>query len=1042
MRKYITIILLLFVSTISLFAQSTDAEITGLVSDKNNQPLIGVSVVVKDRSGMGTVTDENGKFKIKANAYNILIFNYVGFEKQEIPVKEKTVINVTLNENSKSVLSEIVITGAGVQRKATVTGAITTVNIKSLNIPTANITNALAGNVAGIIAMQTSGEPGSNNSEFWIRGISTFGANQSALILVDGVERPFNEVNIEDIESFSVLKDASATAIYGSKGANGVVIVTTKKGEAGKVNISGKAEYGYKTFTRLPEFVDGTTYATLANEAKITRNQEPLYTPIELDIFKNGLDSDLYPNISWQDVMLKKGSSSNRASINMSGGGSTARYFVSGSYQNEDGMYKSDQSMKDYKTNSSMSRWNYRANVDMDITKTTLVSIGVSGFLESQNFPGLRNDIWYSLVGQTPVSIPFLYSNGKVPAYGTGNKTNPWVLATQTGYREYWKNVAQTNINLDQNLKFITDGLKFRAMVAYDTRNENNIDRKKWPEQYNIERRRDRDGNLVMKRVSTESIMYQESSASGYRTYNVEAILTYDKLINQKHRMGALLKAFQNENRTTSLNTGDIISGIANRNLGTAGRVTYGYDDRYLAEFNFGYTGSENFKSGKQFGFFPAVSFGWNIAQEKFVSDAAPWLSQFKIRYSYGEVGNDKVGYNNVITRFPYLSTISGSGIGGWNFGDINNGNYYSGLHFEQVASDNLSWEVAKKHNLGLDVSILNGLFSGSLDVFQDTRDNIYMKRSYLPVMVGLTSTPFANVGKMQSRGFDSQFNFHKKIEAFDFTLRGNITYAKNQVLEYDEEELSLPYMMTKGYRYNQAKGLVSEGLFKDYEEIRNSPKQTYGEYLPGDIKYKDVNGDGIINDDDRVAIGSTRVPNLVYGLGMSLRWTNFDFNIHFQGSGKSSYFLNGPGVYPFSEGDWGNILTAVSNPSNRWISRTISGDPATENTSAMFPRLSYSSKKSPIDLEKTSGLSNNYRESTFWLRDGSYLRLKTLEMGYSVPQKISSKFNMNNVRFYLIGNNLFLWDKLKIWDPELGSGDGMKYPPMKMVTIGLTFNI
>jgi len=1025
MKKYISIILLLFVSSISLFAQNTDAEVTGLVTDENNQPLIGVSVVVKDRSGMGTITDEDGKFKIKASPYNVLIVNYVGFEKQEFPLKDKTVVTVVLKENSKSVLSEVVITGAGVQRKATVTGAITTVDIKSLHIPTANITNALAGNVAGIIAMQTSGEPGSNNSEFWIRGISTFGANQAALILVDGVERPFNEVNIEDIESFSILKDASATAIYGSKGANGVVLITTKKGEAGKVNISAKAEYGYRTFTRLPEFVDGSTYATLANEAKITRNQEPLYTPIELEIFKKGLDPDLYPNISWQDIMLKDGSTSNRATINLSGGGSTARYFVSGSYQDEDGMYKSDASMKDYKTNSKMSRWNYRANVDMDITKTTLVSIGVSGFLESQNFPGLKNDIWYSLVGQTPVSIPFLYSNGLVPAYGTGNKTNPWVLATQTGYREYWKNVAQTNINIDQNLKFITEGLKFKAMLAYDTRNENNIDRLKWPEQYNIERRRDRDGNLIMKRISPESMMFQSSSAYGFRTYYMEAILSYDKLINKKHRVGGLLKTFKNENRTTSLTSGDIISGIARRNLGASGRATYSYDERYMAEFNFGYTGSENFKRGNQFGFFPAFSFGWNIAQEKFVSDAAPWLSQFKLRYSYGEVGNDNVG-----SRFPYLSTIGALGIGGWNFGDSNNTNSYNGLHFEQVASDNLSWEVAKKHNIGLDMSILNGLFSGSIDVFQDTRDNIYMRRGYLPVMVGLTSSPFANVGKMQSRGFDSQFNFHRKINAIDFTLRGNITYAKNQVLEYDEEEVTLPYMMTKGYRWGQAKGLVAEGLFKDYEEIRNSPKQGFGEYLPGDIKYKDVNGDGLINNDDRVAIGSTRVPNLVYGLGMSMRWTNFDFNIHFQGSGKSSYFLNGPGVYPFSEGDWGNILTAVSDPANRWISRTISGDESTENTNAMFPRLSY------------GGNSNNYRESTFWLRDGSYLRLKTLELGYSIPQRISSKLNMNNVRFYLIGNNLFLWDKLKIWDPELGSGNGMAYPPMKSVTLGLTFNI
>ena len=1020
MKIYYITLFLLF-CTLGTYAQ-VDIEVTGIVKDINNKPMPGVTVVAKDRAGLGTITTENGRYKIKTGTYSTLIFSFIGFEKQEVQVAGKTSVSVTLKESEASVLNDVVVTGAGIQKKITVTGAITTVNVRDLRTPTGNITNALAGNVAGVIAMQGSGEPGNNRSEFWIRGISTFGANQSALVLVDGFERAFNEINVEDIETFSILKDASATAIYGSKGANGVVLITTRKGHAGKVNINAKSEYGYLTRTRTPEFVDGPTYAGLVNEAKTTRNQEPLYSDTELKLFKNGLDPDLYPNVNWQDVMLRDGANTYRASLNLDGGGSTVRYYVSGSHINEQGMYKSDSSLKEYNTNANMGRSNYRTNIDMDITKTTVLKLGLSGFLERQNFPGLGG-IWNSLVGQSPVATPVMYSNGLVPAAGTGDRTNPWVLATQTGYREYWKNKNEINVTVEQKLDFITKGLQTIGRFAYDTNNDNNINRLKWPEQYNVERRRDRDGNLIMKRLSPERLMYQESNAWGERINVIETDLIYNRLFNDRHNIGALIKYNQREQRETSNVGGDIIKGVARRNMGVSGRLMYGYRDRYLAEFNFGYTGSENFKVGHQFGFFPAVSVGWNVSEEAFLKKNAKWLDLFKIRYSYGEVGNDNFGS----TRFPYLSDIKQNG--GYNFGESISPNFYPGLSFSQVASDQLTWEVAKKHNLGFDLNVMRNLFSIRLDVFKDTREKIFLRRDHLSAIIGVASNPWANVGKMESRGFDGQFNVNKRFNEVDFTLRGTVTYAKNKVLEFDEEANNLPYRMTEGYRYNQARGLIGLGLFKSNEDIRNSPKQTFGEYMPGDIKYKDVNGDGFINDDDVVPIGASRVPSLIYGFGFSVAWKGLDLNVHLQGAGSSSYFIDGASVYPFINGTWGNVLTEIADPKNRWVSQEISGNPATENPNAKYPRLSY------------GGNGNNYRASTFWLRDGAYLRLKNVELGYTLPTSMTSSIHINKARLYVMGYNLMVWDTLKIWDPELGSGNGMSYPISKTITLGLTVN-
>ena len=780
MKNIITFLLVFFTAT-TVWAEKVI--VSGTVVDSNKEPLIGVNVTVKDAPGLGTITDIDGRYRIEIDAYSTLLFSYIGFDTYKVLIKENMkVVNVQMKESSNNVIDEVVITGTGAQKKISVTGAITTVGVKELQTaPGGNLSNALAGNVPGIMAMQTSGQPGQNTSEFWIRGISTFGANTSALVLVDGFERDLNDVNIEDIESFSVLKDASATAIYGSRGANGVVLITTKHGGAGKINIDAKVETSYNTRTITPEFADGITYANMMNEARITRNQEPIYSPGELEILRRGLDPDLYPNVDWMGMLLRDGAMQYRANLNLNGGGSTARYFVSVSYLQENGMYNTDESLrKDYNTNTNAGTWNYRLNTDIDITNTTLLKVGVSGSLRKWNEPGLSGDIWKSLMYQNPISIPVMYSNGYVPAYGTGEQTNPWVLATQTGYKEHWENTVQTNITLEQKLDFITKGLRFEGRFGFDTNNQSEINRIRMPETWRAQRERDDDGNLIFKQQSAEKPMEQTSSSTGERREFLEAYLQYNRAF-KAHHVGGTLKYSQDAYRTTVDIGTDVKNGIAKRHMGLAGRASYNWNYRYFADFNFGYNGSENFADGHRFGFFPAFSLAWNIAEEKFVKKHLKWMNMFKLRYSYGKVGNDKMD-----VRFPYLYTIKDDG-SGWTWSDYGStDNVYTGMQYTQLASNNVTWEIATKHDAGVDLSLFNDKFTATVDYFHEQRDGIYMERKYLPGIVGVNSNPKANVGSVRSKGFDGNFAYKQKIGKVNLTVRGNFTYSKNEILEKD----------------------------------------------------------------------------------------------------------------------------------------------------------------------------------------------------------------------------------------------------------------
>lgn len=1046
MRNFIIMLLLAVCAPLGIQAQSQDddekiIEVTGTVTDENGEPLIGVSVMPKDEAGLGAITNVDGVYKIKIPAYTRLVFNYIGMEQQEVLIKEQTTANVKMKTKEDNVIDEVVVTGTGSQKKLTLTGAVTTVDPELLRTPTASLSNSFAGVVPGVFARQTTGNPGDNVSEFWIRGVSTFGAGASALVLVDGFERDLNDINPEDIETFTVLKDASTTAIYGSRGANGVLLITTKRGRDGKTRINGKVEYSYSTRTKTPEFVDGSTYARMMNEALESRNMTPAYSDDDLYLLDNQLDPEIFPNVNWMDLLLKDGAPTFRANVDVNGGGANARYFASVSYVEEGGMYNSDSALKDYKTNANYHRWNYRMNFDLNITKTTLLKIGVAGALEKQNQPGsIYDEVWTSLMGYNAIATPVKYKNGRWGSQGSGNHNNPWVLVTQYGYNEIWKNTINTTAELTQDFGFITPGLSAIVRYGYDIYTDNGNKHWKAPEGWQAERLRDSNGELVFTKKVDEQLMIANPYANGQKKEFFEAEIHYARNFGL-HQVGAILKYTQDGTTNNSQNdyvdkTSDdpieqmnidfqrTIQGIDRRHQGLAGRFTYGYANRYFIDFNFGYNGSENFAKHNRFGFFPAYSAAWNLGEEPWIRKAAPWIDMFKIRYSYGKVGNDYLS-----TRFPFQGRFMTDDNDRYIFGDFGTSNYtYNGISYLMLANKDITWEVARKHDIGIDFYLFGNKFSGTIDYFRETRDGIFMTRNYLPQIIGVSNSqqPSANIGKVRSTGVDGNIAYTEKIGQVNLTVRGNFTYSKSKILEYDEQYSHYAYSRNSGFRVDQARGLIALGLFKDYDDIRYSPDQSAlkgdFEIAPGDIKYKDVNGDGKINDNDIVPIGSTTKPNLIYGFGISAQWKGFDFNVLFQGVGESSFFINGFTVYPFSEGSWGNILTDVVG--NYWSLGK------NEDIHAKYPRLTYGNN------------SNNNRASTYWLRDGSYLRLKNLEIGYTLPKAFVSSMHIQNVRFYFMATNLLTFSEFDLWDPELGSSNGQQYPLSRTFTLGMTINL
>jgi TonB-linked SusC/RagA family outer membrane protein len=1022
MNKYIKFVLF-FVAVfcqLPIYAQS-GLTASGTIMAENGEPQIGASIVIKENPGKGAISDLDGHFRITGlKKSQTLVFSLIGYDKKEIKIEKSDERMRIVMKEIVNDLDEAVVVGHSTQRKISVTGAITNVEVKDLKAPATSVANMLGGRIPGIISQLKSGEPGKDNADFWIRGISTFGAGSSALILIDGVEGNLNTLDPEDIESFSILKDASATAVYGVRGANGVVLVTTKKGVAGKLSVSFKANAGISYSPRMPNYVDGNTYATLANEASMSRGGDPIYNSVDLALFKNGLDPDLHPNVNWRDIILKDNTWNQQYHIGISGGAQVARYYMSLGVLNKDALFKQDQGINKYDTNVAYKQYNFRANVDVNLTKNSILTLGLEDIMVDQNYPGYGDSsqsLWDAQANMTPVTVPIIFSSGQLPAYGPNNdQISPYVLLNYSGYKKYHSNSTKLNVQFQQDLSMITKGLNFTALFNMTNYNELTSTRSKTPALY-YARTRKRDGTLALekKRDSADPMF----SVSTYvdRKYYFEAHANYERVFDKVHRVTGLVHYYMEDyissyDRSIAWDPKPLtdLTAIPKRYIGFSGRVTYSFKDTYMVEGNIGYTGSEAFEKGKKFGYFPAISLGWVPTQYKFVQEHLPILDFLKFRGSYGTVGNDRMD-----TRFPYLTVMGASTSGIWDSGN--------GYTETQVGSSNLRWETSKKSNFGIDAKFLKNRFDFTVDFFQDIRSGIYQQRASTPEEMGLVTLPYANVGKMKSWGVDGHLSFTQTINKdMYFVLRGNFTQSKNELVQYEEAIVRYPYQSSVGYQYHVNRGLVALGLFKDEADVKNSPRQTFTSVvLPGDIKYKDVNGDGIINDYDVVPLGYSDTPQIQYGFATEFNWKNWNLSVLFEGVSRIKYFSSGNGFYPFSNRETGNVLDIVSD---RWTSREISGTAATENPNARFPRLTY------------GGNANNNRNSTFWLNDGSYLRLKNVQISYQMKGKLMEKIGIKNTTFSIIGENLHVWDKVKIFDPGQANKNGAVYPMQRVFTL------
>lgn len=996
---------------------------SGLVMDETGEALIGVNISVKENPSQGTITDVDGHFKLTGiRRGNTLVVSYVGYETQNIKMtKNDQRMRIVLAE-STTLVDEVVVTASGkVQKKINVTGAITSVDVATLKTPATSVSNMLGGRVPGIISVTRSGEPGNDFSEFWIRGISTFGAGQGALVLIDGIEGDLNLLDPEDIESFSILKDASSTAVYGVRGANGVVLVTTKKGKAGKLNLNVKVNAGLSYSPRMPEYVNAATYAELANEASTTRGGVPIYTDVDLALFRNHMDPDLHPDVNWRDVILRDYTWNQQYFLSASGGGEVARYYVSAGFTTKDALFKQDKAVNRYDTNVKYNKFNFRANVDVNLTPTTTLSLNEETVIINQNYPGYGNDsklLWQAQANLTPVTVPLMYTTGQAPGYGTDRTTiSPYVLLNMTGYQNSYSNNNKITLTLTQDLKAITPGLSVMGLFNYDGNSNLVQTRGKMPAIYYANGRK-RNGELDLEKVQESVEPYFSRSTYADRKYYFEFRVNYDRVFNQVHRVGGLITAYWSDYSTANWTA--LLTAIPKRYNSYASRFSYSYNDTYMVEFNMGYTGSEAFEKGKKFGWFPAVSLGWSPTQYKWYQDRNFFVNYLKFRASYGIVGNDRLTWDDSV-RFPYLTLVGSSGSGIWNNG--------TGLTETQVGSSNLRWEKAKKYNFGIDARFFHERFELTMDFFKDIRSGIYQQRQSVPEEVGMVSLPWANVGEMKSWGADGHISYTQPFGRGNdkyLVVRANYTQSMNEITHYEEDIKRYPYQSAVGYQNGINRGLIALGLFKDETDIQNSPRQDFGTYMPGDIKYKDVNGDGVVNSDDVVPLKYSYVPQIQYGFATEFNWKNFNVSVLFEGVSRVTYFRGGNMYQPFSGSKTGNVITDFADPANRWISREISGTAATENPNAKYPRLYY------------GGSGNNSQNSTFWLADGSYLRLKNVQISYTLKNDFFAKFGLQKAVISVIGDNLAVWSKEKILDPSQAGDNGTAYPLQRVYTLQL----
>ena len=1028
-RNFRKIFLLIFLYSNHIFSQSI--LVTGKVVDEDGIPLPGVSVIIQD-TNIGASTSFEGNYALKANNKNEVIqFSYIGFETQFITISDQSQIDVILKENLES-LEEVQVVAFQKQKKNSVIGSINTINPSELKIPSTNLTNSLAGRMAGMISYQTSGEPGADNAQFFIRGVTSFGYANNPLILIDGLEVSTDDlarIEPDNIASFSIMKDATATALYGARGANGVILVTTKEGKKGKARVSFRYENSFSSPTQTNDFLDGVDYMNMYNQA--TRSRDPsaplLYTINKIYGTINSQDQNIYPNVNWYDQLFKDYTLNRKANLNVNGGGDIAQYYLSISQSNDTGLLKVDP-LNNFNNNIDINRSNLRANININLTESTKIAVKFYSLFERYNGPSeSANSIFGNVMNANPVNFPKYFQFENNLGYnhtlfgnkGNGGYPNPYADMVK-GYKDRFTNTILSQVQLEQDLSFITDGLKFRGMASVRTYAENENSRSYNPFYYGMAEVETEEGLINFLYQIQEGTEYLNSpSINNYSNSNFyyEFTTEYNRIFNDLHEIGGLLVFNFSESLNTISGSSDFAS-LPSRNMGLSGRFSYNYDSRYYTEFNFGYNGSEKFAQDNRYGFFPSVGIGWIASNENWFEDVFSSITLFKLKLTHGKVGND--GISSANDRFFYLSDVNlNDGGTGYSWG-LDYGNYSNGYLIYRYSNPNVTWEVAEKTNYGLELEI-NKALNVQVDYFTEHRTQIYMQRDYIPESMGLTTGISSNVGEVKSKGVDASLDYNQAFPSGLYVSgRANFTYATNEVLVNGEPNYDYENLSRIGHPVNQPFGLIAERLFIDAEDIANSPEQFNGfssssnAYLPGDIKYTDLNGDGVVNENDMTAIGSPQVPEIIYGFGVSAGYKDFDLSIFMQGAAKVSFFINPNDISPFVNER--NALSVIAN--NYWSENN-------PNPNAFWPRLS------------TYEISNNTQPSTWWQREGDFLRLKNIEFGYTIPEKNSGIFNGLNTRIYFTGLNLLTFSKFDLWDTEMG-GNGLGYPPQKVYNLGL----
>lgn len=981
--------------------------ITGVVRDQNNDPLIGVTIRIKARPNIGTATDINGKYLLDVYPDEVLEFSYVGYKSQDVSVAGQEIVDVVMLQND-AILDAVEVVGYGVQKKISVIGSQQTIATKELKVPVANLTQGLAGRVSGLVSVQRTSEPGFDDANIYIRGISTLTASMSApLTLVDGVPRSFSNVDPEDIESFSILKDASATAVYGVRGANGVIIINTKSGLKGRPKFSVRYTEGLTKPTKITDFADGATYMEMSNEASLTRGGGKLYSQEIIDKTRRGEDPYLYPDVDWMKQILRNFSRNRSANVNVQGGSDKAVYYIGLAYYDENGMYK-DTKLADYNSNTFYRRYNVTSNLTLNPFRTTEIKLGIQGYLANANYPASSQaSIFKSAYFTPPTYIAPLYPDGKLGAF-SGGDINPVAQLGATGYANQWRSQVYSNLRITQQ---IYKGLSVSGMFSFDTYNYTSNRFTKTPNTYHATGR-DANGNLLYEqtRQGTENLAYS-LSAKGNRAIYLEAAINYRNTFG-KHTVSGMMLFNQSDEINTKAS--NVEEALPYRFRGLAGRFTYSFDDRYFGEFNFGYNGSENFAPNHRYGFFPSVGLGWVITNEPFFKGggATEVIQYLKLRGTWGRVGNSNISGR----RFAYLATVKDNKDTSYQFGK-NMDQTYGTTAIDEYAVD-VTWEIADKANIGLDMRLLNNKFNLQFDAFKESRKGIYLRRTSIPSYFGMINNPYGNIGKVENKGIEMSVSYANSWRDWSLSVMGNYSFNRNKVLE-DDSTVAYPWQKTIGNKVDQRFGLIALGLFESPEEIAAAPVQV-GDTRPGDIRYKDINGDGKIDEYDKVPIGWGSVPEIIYGFGFSVGWKSLSLSAMFQGAAHVDAMLSGEGVLPFTQGSSrGNLL---SNITDRWTE-------ANPRQDVFYPRLSI------------GNMNMNYEASTWWLKNTSYLRLKNIELSYTLPDRWMKRIHINNARIFIQGVNLLTFSKFKLWDVELGDGRGAKYPNIGSVSLGINFN-